>query len=120
MVVFIAGLQSIPAMYYEAAQIDGASSMQKTLAITLPLLMPSISVVTVLNITYGLRVFDIIYVLTNGGPGYITGVINTAVFKAFSKGEFALGASLSSILFLFIMIISYFLIKALNRKAVEY
>lgn len=120
MVVLIAGLNSIPHIYNEAAEIDGAGYFRKLIHITIPLLAPSLTVVTVLNITYGLRVFDSIYVLTNGGPGYATGVINTAVFKEFSKGRFGLGTAMSSILFLFILLISYFLIKALNKKAVEY
>ncbi|MBN2617170.1 MAG: sugar ABC transporter permease [Spirochaetales bacterium] len=120
MVVLIAGLNSIPQIYHEVAQIDGAGFFRRIIHITIPLLMPSITVVTVLNITYGLRVFDSIYVLTNGGPGYATGVVNTAVFKEFSKGRFGLGTAMSSLLFLFILLISYFLIKGLNKKAVEY
>lgn len=120
MVVLIAGLNSIPQIYHEVAQIDGAGYFRRLKHITIPLLIPSITVVTVLNITYGLRVFDSIYVLTNGGPGYATGVVNTAVFKEFSKGRFGLGTAMSSILFIFILFLSYFLIKGLNKKAVEY
>lgn len=120
MVVLIAGLNSIPQIYNEVAQIDGAGYFSRLRHITIPLLMPSITIVTVLNITYGLRVFDSIYVLTNGGPGYATGVVNTAVFKEFSKGRFGLGTAMSSLLFLFILLLSYFLINGLNKKAVEY
>lgn len=119
MVVFIAGLKAIPSSYHEAAVVDGASYMQRVLRITIPMLVPSIMVVTVLNITYGFRVFDIIYVLTNGGPGYATGVINTAVFKEFSKGDYGMGTTLSTVLFFFITLISYFLIKAMMSKEVE-
>lgn len=120
MVVLIAGLNSIPMVYHEVAQIDGAGYFRRLFHITIPLLMPSLTVVTVLNITYGLRVFDTIYVLTNGGPGYATGVVNTAVFKEFSQGRFGMGTAMSSILFLFILMLSYFLIKGLNKKEVEY
>lgn len=119
MVVFIAGLQSIPDAYHEAATIDGANYLQRIRHIVIPMLIPAFLVVTVLNITYGFRVFDIIYVLTNGGPGYATGVINTAVFKEFSTGNFAMGTTLSTVLFLFIALISYFIIKPLNNKTVE-
>ncbi len=119
MVVFIAGLQAVPQSYYEAAKIDGASSPQRVILITIPMLIPSIMVVSVLNITYGFRVFDIIYVLTNGGPGYATGVINTAVFKEFSKGNYAMGTTLSTILLVFITLISYFIIKSMKSKTVE-
>lgn len=120
MVLFIAGLKSIPRTYYEAAQLDGASPLQQLVKVTLPLLMPVIMVALVLNITYGLRVFDTIYVLTNGGPGFATGVINTIVFKEFSKGTYGVGSALSTLLFGFVSAICYFLIKALTRKEVEY
>ena len=116
MVIFIAGIQGISKSYYEAADMDGATFLQKTFKITLPLLMPTLIMTTVLNVTYGLRVFDIIYVLTNGGPGYATDVMNTAVFKEFSRGNYAVGTALSTLLAVFTMAISYFILKALNKK----
>lgn len=119
MVVVIAGLLSISPEYYEAASIDGASFFQKFRCITLPLLKPVIVNVTVLNVTYGLRVFDMIYALTNGGPGNATGVINTAVYKEFSKGNLAMGTTLSSVLFLFMLVLLYFIIKSMENKEVE-
>lgn len=119
MVVVIAGLLSISPEYYEAASIDGASFFQKFKAITLPLLKPVLVNVTVLNVTYGLRVFDMIYSLTNGGPGNATGVINTAVYKEFSKGNLAMGTTLSSILFFVVLALLYFIIKSMENKEVE-
>lgn len=85
MMVVIAGLLSISPDYYEAASIDGATFFQKLKSITIPLLKPVLVNVTVLNVTYGLRVFDMIYSLTNGGPGNATGIINAAVYKEFSN-----------------------------------
>jgi len=119
MVVAIAGLLAISPEYYEAASIDGANFWQKFRSITLPLLKPIIINVTVLNVTYGLRVFDMIYSLTNGGPGNATGVINTAVYKEFSKGDFAMGTTLSSILFFLVLFLLYFIIKSMENKEVE-
>ncbi len=119
MVVIIAGLVSISQEYYEAADIDGASFYQKTKSITIPLLKPIIINVTILNITYGLRVFDMIYSLTNGGPGNATGVINTAVYKEFSKGNLAMGTTLSSILFFLILALLYFILKSMENKEVD-
>ena len=72
MVIMIAGLQAIPREYYEAAAIDGASGLAAFRRITLPLMMPVLTVTTVLNLLYGLKVFDIVFVLTNGGPGRAT------------------------------------------------
>ncbi len=119
MVVFIAGIQAIPASYHEAAIVDGATFPQRVAMISIPMLVPSFMVVTVLNLTYGFRVFDIIYVLTNGGPGYATGVVNTGVFKEFSKGDYGMGTTLSTVLFLFITSISYFIIRSMRTKEVE-
>ena len=69
MTVLIAGLMSISPTYYEAADIDSANGFQKLRYITLPLLMPTLATTTVMNVIYGLKVFDMIYALTNGGPG---------------------------------------------------
>lgn len=119
MVIIIAALQSISPTYYEAASIDGASYFEKFKYITLPLLKPILINVTVLNVTYGLRVFDMVYALTNGGPGNATGVINTAVYKEFSKGNYAMGTTLSSVLFVFVLAILYFIIKGMEGKEVD-
>lgn len=119
MTIFIAGLHSIPRYYYEAADIDGAGFFQKLIHITLPMLRPAITVNLVFGITYGLRVFDIIFVLTNGGPGRMTEVINTAVFKEFALGTYGIGSALSTILFVFLGFISIFLVRLMNRREIE-
>lgn len=116
MIIVIAGINAISTDYYEAAQIDGANFLQKTWYITLPMLKPVILNVTILNLTYGLRVFDIIYSLTNGGPGHATEVINTAVYGEFSKGNYAMGTTLSGVLFIFVMLLSYFILRVLEPK----
>ncbi len=116
MVILLAGLQTIPKEYYEAAEVDGANAWSRLRHITLPLLMPAIVVVTVLNVLYGLRVFDIVYALTNGGPGYATEVLSTEIFKAFSQGQYGLGTAISSILFVILMVAGYFVIRLLERE----
>lgn len=119
MTILMAGLQSIPRSYYEAADIDGSTPWEKFRYVTLPLLMPSITVTTVLNLIYGLKVFDVVYALTNGGPGYATEVLYTSVFKEFSLGRYGIGTALSSILLLFVVTIGYFAIRLLSREDVE-
>jgi raffinose/stachyose/melibiose transport system permease protein len=119
MVILLAGLQTIPREYYEAAEVDGANTWSRFRHVTLPLLMPAIVVVTVLNVLYGLRVFDIVYALTNGGPGYATEVLSTEIFKAFSQGQYGLGTAISSILFLILIVTGYFVIRLLERRPVE-
>ena len=116
MVILLAGLQTIPKEYYEAAAVDGAGALAKFRHITWPLLTPALIVVTVLNVLYGLRVFDIVYVLTNGGPGYATEVVFTAIFKAFSQGRYGLGTAISSILFVVMSAAGYFVIRLMERE----
>lgn len=119
MMVVIAGLNSISSSYYEAASIDGASYFQNFRYITVPLLRPVFLNVTILSLTYGLRVFDIVYSLTGGGPGYATGVISTGVYEEFSKGNYAVGTTLSSIVFIVMALLSYLIIKSMENKEVE-
>jgi raffinose/stachyose/melibiose transport system permease protein len=115
MVILLAGLQTIPTEYYEAAQIDGANALARLRHLTLPLLRPALVVATVLNILYGLKVFDVVYVLTNGGPGYSTEVLYTAIFKEFSKGRYGVGTALSSLLFFVMVFIGYFVIRLMEQ-----
>jgi raffinose/stachyose/melibiose transport system permease protein len=119
MVILIAGLQAIPKDYYEAAAIDGASGWKSLIKITLPLLMPVLAVTTVLNLLYGLKVFDIVYVLTNGGPGRVTDTVYTAVFQDFSKGRYGIATALSSILFVIMVVLGYFTIRLMHREEVD-
>jgi raffinose/stachyose/melibiose transport system permease protein len=118
MVILLAGLQTIPKEYYEVAEVDGANAWARLRHITLPLLTPAIVIVTVLNVLYGLRVFDIVYALTNGGPGYATEVLSTEIFKAFSQGQYGLGTAISSILFIILIVAGYFVIRLLEREPV--
>ncbi len=119
MTIFLAGLQSIPSDYYDAVDIDGANAWQRLRAVTLPLLAPAITVNVVFGLTYGMRVFDIIYVLTNGGPGRMTEVINTAVFNEFSSGTYGLGTALSSLLFVIMAVIGFGVVRVMMRREVQ-
>lgn len=116
-VILLAGLQTIPKDYYEAAEIDGAGFWARLWYVTLPMLMPAIVVITVLNVLYGLRVFDIVYAMTNGGPGYATEVIYTEIFKAFSMGQYGLGTALSTVMFVVLLVAGYFVIRLLERSS---
>jgi raffinose/stachyose/melibiose transport system permease protein len=115
MVILLAGLQSVPRVYYEAAEVDGAGFWAKLILITLPMMMPALIVVTILNLLYGLRVFDVVYALTNGGPGYATDVIYTAIFQVFSQGLWGVGTAFSSLLFVFMGVLGYFVIRLMDR-----
>jgi raffinose/stachyose/melibiose transport system permease protein len=120
MIILLAGLQSISRTYYEAAEIDGANAWQKLKAVTIPLLMPALVVTTVLNLLHGLKVFEVVYVLTNGGPGYATDVLYTSIFKEFSMGRYGVGTAISSLLFLFMVLVGYFVIRLMAREEADH
>lgn len=113
MTIIIAGIMAISPVYYEAAAIDGGNAWHCFRYITLPLLMPTLTVTTVLNVIYGLKVFDTVYSLTNGGPGYATEVLYTGVYKEFGLGRYAVGTTLSTIMFLVMLVIGYFMIRSM-------
>jgi raffinose/stachyose/melibiose transport system permease protein len=119
MTILIAGILSISITYYEAASIDGANGFQKFRFITFPLLLPTLATTTVLNVIYGLKIFDMIYALTNGGPGKTTTeVLYTAVFKKFGTGQYAVGTALSSVMFIFMAVIGMLMIKVMTKDEV--
>lgn len=119
MTILIVGILSISPTYYEAAQIDGAGAWQQFRQITLPLLRPTLAVTIVLNVLYGLKVFDIVYALTNGGPGHRTEVIYTAVFSEFARGRYAIGTALSTVMLVIMVVAGVFMIRILTRNEVQ-
>ncbi len=82
MLIYLAGLQSIPSDLIEAAKVDGASKRQQFFRITLPLLKPTTFLLLVLNVIYSFEVFDLVFVMTNGGPGYSTTVLTIFIYNA--------------------------------------
>ena len=119
MIFYLAGLQGIPKDYYEAATIDGANVWQRFRNITLPLLAPAFTVVITMNTIGGFKVFEQVYVMTNGGPGNATQVLNTFIYKEFSKGSLGRSSAMSLILFLLIAVIAVVINKVLTKREVE-
>jgi raffinose/stachyose/melibiose transport system permease protein len=115
MVILIAGVLAIPREYYEAASIDGASGWQAFRHITLPLLTPVLAVTTLLNLLYALRVFDIVYVLTNGGPGHATDTVYTVIFDAFSLGQWGVATALSTVFLIVMVGLGYLVVRVMRR-----
>ena len=107
MLFFLAGLQGIPNSLYEACELDGANSVQRFFRITLPLLSPTMLFVTVIDMISSFQVFDTVYVMTNGGPGYSTQVMNFTIYQhAFQFLQIGYASALSVILFVIILIIT--------------
>ena len=119
MFIFISGLQAISSDYYESATLDGASAFDKFKNITLPLIVPSMTVVVTLSIAGGLKVFDIIYVITNGGPGFDTQVLATYTYQSFSLGFLGESAAGSVILTVIVVLISFTMNRYFTKREVE-
>lgn len=95
-VIYLAYLQSIPADYYESATVDGSSPRQQFFHITLPLLTPAIIISQFLLLTSGLRVYDLPFTLTKGGPGYATTTITQSIItNGVAQGRYGLASALS-------------------------
>lgn len=104
MVIFLAALQDVPAMYYEAARIDGAGRMRTFRSITLPMISPSLFLALVLTLIGSLKVFAQIQVMTDGGPGTSTHVLVYYIYKqAFKNFEFGYASSIAFILFFLVL-----------------
>lgn len=119
MVIYLAGLQNISEMYYEAARLDGATKLQQFKNITLPLLKPSIVTSVTLNLIGGLKLFDAIKALTNGGPGYTTHSLSTLInYTYFNSQSAGYAAAIGITLFIIILVTTLVLNKVLDRKDV--
>lgn len=115
MVIYIANLQTIPKEMYEAASIDGATTMQQFWNVTLPNLSPSIKINLITGMISGLKVFDIVLSLTKGGPGYSTETILTLMFSKFSEGNYG-GAAAFGVAFLIVSLILTTIIMAIFKR----
>jgi raffinose/stachyose/melibiose transport system permease protein len=117
MVIFLAGLQSIPREIYEAAAIDGSGPVRRFWSIVRPLLAPAITINLMLSIIGGIKLFDQVYALTGGGPGHATDTISTLIYKdAFTLGEFGYSIALAVVLTAIVAIVSGAQYAALSRN----
>jgi len=119
MLLFLAGLQTIPNQLYEAAKVDGANAWQRLLAVTLPGLRPTTFFVIVMLTIGSFKVFDLILVMTAGGPGQSTLVVSQYIYqKGFIENQFGYASAISIVLFAicFVITVVQFLI---NRRGSE-
>jgi len=113
----LAGLQTIPRELYEAARVDGAGAVRAFFRITVPLLVPTIAIVLVLRTIDAFRVFDIIYVMTGGGPANGTQTITFLTYlQAFSAQQFSTGASLAYLTVLAILALAMVYLRLLRQN----
>lgn len=107
MIIFLAGLQGISADLYEAADLDGAGGIQKFFYITVPLLRPIMFFASIIAVINSFKVFDMVYMLTNGGPGRATNVLVYSIYtEGFRKYNFGYASAMAYVLFLMILIVT--------------
>ncbi|MFE6668795.1 carbohydrate ABC transporter permease [Streptomyces sp. NPDC057697] len=119
MVVFLAGLQGVPAELHEAARIDGAGSWQRFRYVTWPLLAPALTINLMLSTIGGLKLFDQVYAATNGGPGTSSETLSTVLYKeAFVYGKFGYSTAVALVLALFVAAVSLVQLRYLRAREV--
>jgi raffinose/stachyose/melibiose transport system permease protein len=117
--LFLAGLQTIPPELLEAAAIDGAGPFRRFCAITVPFLMPVLSVVMVLTVKSGLMVFDYIKALTDGGPGGSTESVSLLIYSnAFVEAKYSYAIAEAILVGILIALVSALQISITNKKKV--
>jgi len=119
MVIFLAGLESVPENLHEAAMIDGAGRWQRFRHVTWPLLAPAVTVNIMLSTIGGLKLFDQVYAATNGGPGYASETLSTVLYKqAFVFGNYGYSTAIALVLALFVAAVSLVQIHFLRGREV--
>lgn len=119
MILLSTGLTTIPKDIYESANIDGANAFQKFAGITLPLLKPAIESVLILGFIYTFKVFDLVYVMTQGGPVNATEMLSTYSYKlSFTEFNFSKGAAVANVLFVILFFVSMGYLKLVKEDEV--
>jgi multiple sugar transport system permease protein/alpha-1,4-digalacturonate transport system permease protein len=116
MVLFLAGLQAVPRELYEAARVDGANAFQRLVSVTLPALRPTTFFVIVILTINSFKVFDLILVMTQGGPGTSTLVLSQFIYQVgFTEYRFGYASAASVVLFLLSVITTVVLFTVNSR-----
>lgn len=119
MILLVTGLSTVPSSIYESASIDGANWFQKLFYITIPSIKTSILAVITLGFIYTFKVFDLVFLMTNGGPINATEVLSTLAYRySFDQFNFSMGAAAANILCLILLAISIIYIKLIKEDEV--
>jgi raffinose/stachyose/melibiose transport system permease protein len=119
MTIFIAGIQAIPQHYYEAIMIDGGSSFHKLRFITFPLSRSSMNSVIMLAFIGGIRSFDLIWVMTKGGPGFTSDLIASIIYKQLQGGFYGIATAGNVVLFFIVSLLAVPMYRYLTRVEVD-
>ncbi|TXK70148.1 carbohydrate ABC transporter permease [Paenibacillus sp. N3.4] len=120
-VIYIAGLQSVPRELLESSIIDGAGPFQRFLSVTLPLLAPSVTVCMFMSMTNAIKVFDVILSLTGGGPGGSTYSVALDIYRdTFQNNMYGYGSAKALVLFVVVLMITILQLTYFKRREVEH
>jgi len=111
-IILLAGLQSVPETLYQQARMDRAGLFGRFRHVTLPLLKPALTVALLFRTIDGLRVFDLIYVITGGGPGGSTASVSLYAYEYFLMSDFGYGSAVSVVLFVFAFLLAVLYVRA--------
>lgn len=118
--IYLAQLQSIPTEYYEAANVDGATAWQKFRYITFPMLASAMTVSVMLLLLNSMKLYDLPFALTSGGPGTSTTLVSQIIIKTgFVEKSYGKATAMSAIFFVFIAIVSVIQLKLMKKREVE-
>jgi len=110
-IILLAGLQTIPEEIYEQAKVDGTGLFQRFFRITLPMLRPVLAVALIFRSIDTIRILDLIYVVTDGGPGGSTTSLSLYGYKYFNEGDFGYGSAVAVVLFMLAFLLSVFYLR---------
>ena len=117
MLLLTTGLAAIPEEVYESASIDGANAVQRFIKITIPLMRPAIMAVLVLGFVYTFKVFDLIFIMTGGGPVNATEVLSTLSYRhSFTFFNFSQGAAVANVLFVILFCVALVYLKFIRKE----
>ena len=114
-IIALAGMQSVSSDYIEAGKLDGASEWQLFRHVTLPLIMPTVNVNILFSLIYGLKMFDLIYVMTGGGPGSATESFGTLMMNEMSAGRYAQSVAVNFVFTILLVLVSFLYQKLSSR-----
>ncbi|MFC1960733.1 carbohydrate ABC transporter permease [Chloroflexota bacterium] len=118
--LLLAGLQSMPEEPFEAARIDGAGALQRFCFLTLPLLRPTIVVTLLWRVIDTFRIFDVIYLLTGGGPARLTETVSIYIYRyGFKTFNLGFASAASFLMILIMLVIAFFLARLIGRAVIE-
>ncbi|WP_436666317.1 carbohydrate ABC transporter permease [Priestia koreensis] len=117
-IIFVAGLHSLPKEVLEAAEVDGASRWQRFRHVTLPLLAPSLIIVTVYTMIQSFKAFDLIIAMTDGGPSHGTEILSTLVYhEAFGNFHFGYASAIAVVFMIIIALLTVLQFKLINQSS---